>query len=272
MAIAATAVSVEASASVTLTITGLPIAYLLRVRRVSETGVRTPVRGVTGLLDGTVPITSATVVLEDYEAPLLTPVSYLVEALPSGAGTAQSYQSDPVVIPHSDATVAWLKDPGAPQRNVAVLVKTVPSWVRPIEQAVHRVAGRRNAVVLSGVRSGQEGDLTVWTRSAEERESLNWLLSSGTVLLWQTAPGRGVSDMYVSVAQSAETPDSDGDLADLWQEWTLPLTEQDMPTAIGVGGSAGRTWQSVLSAFSTWQGVRDTYATWEAVFLDRRTE
>ncbi|RPK76609.1 hypothetical protein EES45_22890 [Streptomyces sp. ADI97-07] len=268
MAIAATAVSVETTASVTLTVTGLPVGYLLRVRRVSATGARSMVRGTSGLLDGTVLIASATMLIEDYEAPLLAPVSYLVEALPNPSGTLQSYQTDVVTIPHADADVVWLKDPGAPQRNVAVMVSTPPTWARPIEQAVHRVAGRRNAVILSGVRSGREGDLVVWTRSDEERETLDWLISPGSTLLWQSAPGMGVEDMYVAVGQSSEGRTAP-DARDVWREWSLPLIEQDMPTTIGVGGSAGRTWQNILTENATWKVLRDKYATWEDVLLNR---
>lgn len=256
-------------ASITVTLRELNPGSLIRVDRVTSDGRRTLVRGPSGLLDGTVAITSDLMVIEDYEAPLLTPVSYRVEMTDPVTGGTGTRSLGPVTIPHDDADVAWLKDPGQPQRNTTVMVVTAPDWQRPIEQSVNRVSGRRNAVVFSGVRGGLEGDLVIWTRSDAERKALHRLLDPGHLLLWQAAPGRGVDDMYVSVGQPTEGR-AGGPADDPWREWSLPLIENDMPTTVGVGGSAGRTWQDVLTEFATWEQVRETYASWEALFLDRR--
>ncbi|MFG6298717.1 hypothetical protein ACGU38_25525, partial [Streptomyces rochei] len=95
------------------------------------------------------------------------------------------------------------------------------------------------------------------------------LLDSGNVLLWQTAPGTGVDDMYVAVAQITET--RVGKLAqDQWRAWTLPLTEQDKPVTTAVNGAAGRTWQDVVAEFATCADVMAAYATSEDLLLDRR--
>jgi hypothetical protein len=150
-----------------------------------------------------------------------------------------------------------------------VMVQQAPEWSRPIDQAVHRVRGRRNAVVLSGVRGGLEGDMAIWTRTDEERRALHLLLDSGNVLLWQAVPGMGVDDMYVNVGQVPEA--RVGKLAqDVWRAWTLPLTEADMPVTTGVNGAAGRTWQDVITEFATCDDVLATYATCEDLLLDRR--
>ncbi|WP_406501968.1 hypothetical protein OHA04_37680 [Streptomyces sp. NBC_01590] len=261
----------EASASVTVTVRELDAGDLIRVWRVLADGSRTLVRGPDGLLDGTTHVTSDTMVVEDYEAPLAVPISYTIELIDATTGAVETRTSPVATVPHTDINEVWLKDPANPQRNLKVVVKSHAGWSRPIEQTAYRVAGRRNTVVLSDVRGGLEGDLVVWTRSDEERAGLHWLLDPGHVLLWQAIPGMGVSDMYVTVAQATEdrTP---GAATEPWREWTLPLTEVDMPTAIGVNGSAGRTWQDILSEFSTWQQVRDAFATWEDVLLNRRRE
>lgn len=266
-----TVVAQEESASVTLTLRELPVGQLIRVYRVSPDGARTLVRGPSGLYDGTGVIMSDLLVIEDYEAPLTVPVYYVVVTTDPVTLARTIRTSDPVTIPHDDVNEVWLKDPGNPQRNCEVLVQHAPNWTRPIEQATYRVAGRRNAVVHSGIRGGLEGDLQVWTRTDDERSALHWLLDSGNVLLWQAAPGKGVADMYVTIGQATETRDVD-EADDPWRAWTLPLTEADMPVTTGVNGSAGRTWQDILSEFDTWQEVLDTFATWEDVFLDRRIE
>ncbi|MFD9069140.1 hypothetical protein [Streptomyces lasiicapitis] len=260
---------VESTASITLTLRELPLDYGISVYREASDGSRTLVRGLTGLLDHTT-ITSDLLIIEDYEAPLGVQVIYRIELYAPGETSPSTRSSHPVTIPAGDRNLAWLKDPGNPQRNLPVMVQRAPDWQRPIEQSTYRVKGRRNAVTLSGTRGGLEGELTVWTRTDDERAALHWILDSGTVLFWQAVPGMGVADMYVTVAQATEAR-TGGTAMDTWRAWTLPLTEADMPVTTGLGSSAGRTWQDVLAEFDTWQQVLDTYATWEDVLLDHRT-
>ncbi|WP_275558480.1 hypothetical protein [Streptomyces sp. 5-6(2022)] len=263
--------SVEAhddTASITLTLRELTLGQLITIYRVLPDGSRTLVRGPSGLYFQ-VPITSGEIIVEDYEAPLGVPVSYYIEALTPGSQTPGYQGTDTVTLDPGDRNECWLKDPGQPQRNMRVLVAKAPDWQRNIEQAEMRVRGRRNSVILSDVRGGLEGDLTIWTRSDDERDALHWLLDSGNVLLWQSVPGMGVSDMYVAVGQINEARVT-GYAPEPWRAWTLPLRQVDMPTTTGVAGSAGRTWQDVLTQFATWQDVLDAYATWEDVLFDRR--
>ncbi|MBT2467862.1 hypothetical protein J7E97_08235 [Streptomyces sp. ISL-66] len=261
--------AVDSTASITLTLRELIVDQLLRVYRVTADGARTLVRGEAGLLDGTFEIAYDTTTIEDYEAPLGVPVTYLIEMIDPSDMSVEARTSDDVTIAHADAQYAWLKDPGYPSRNLQVMVERAPDWQRPIEQSVSRVKGRRNAVTLSDVRGGLEGDLLVYTQSDDERRSLHALLDPGHTLLWQAAPGMGVDDMYVSVAGVTEAR-TGGPATDEWRSWALSLTQQDMPATVGVSGSAGRTWQDVLADFPTWQAVLDAYPTWEDVFLDRR--
>ncbi|MEU6534228.1 hypothetical protein ABZ869_34150, partial [Streptomyces sp. NPDC046928] len=178
-------------------------------------------------------------------------------------------QSGTVTLDPGDPQYAWLKDPGNPQRNARVMVARGPDWQRPIQQVEHRVRGRRNSIVLSDTRGGLEGDLVIYTATDDEREALHWLLDSGNVLLWQAAPGHGVSDMYVAVGQITEARGG-GVATDPWRTWTLPLRQVDMPTTIGVAGSASRTWQDILTEHATWADVLASYATWEDVLFNRR--
>ncbi|TXS22382.1 hypothetical protein EAO70_05845 [Streptomyces sp. adm13(2018)] len=257
----------DSTGSSRITFRELTLGDALTLWRVTPDGRRTLVRGSSGLISG-VAVTSTTVVVEDYEAPLGVPVYYYMEALAPGATLAANRTSSTVTISLADSNECWLKDPGNPQRNLRLLVKAGPSWQRPIAQTEYRVRGRRNSVVLSDVRGGLEGNLAVWTRTDEEREALHWLLDSGTVLLWQAMPGMGVSDMYVNVAQIDEarvTPYA----PEPWREWQLPLREADMPTTVGVAGSAGRTWQDFLTENGSWADGLARYATWEDVYLNR---
>ena len=258
----------DADGYATLTLRELTVGQLISVYRVTPDGTRTLVRGQTGLIDQDA-IASDVLIVEDHEAPLETPVSYYIELYSSAGVLASTRTSSTVTIDLDDSNFAWLKDPGYPTRNMLLMVQQAPDWQRPIEQASFVVRGRRNKVTLSGVRQGLEGDLTVFTRSDQERADLHQLLDSGNVLLWQAAPGMGVDDMYVNVGQVTEARIG-GDAQEEWRLWTLPLTQADMPTETGVNGAAGRTWQDLLAEFSTWQQVLDGFATWEDVLLNRR--
>jgi hypothetical protein len=239
----------------------------ITVWRVTPDGARTLVRGSDGLLDGA-PLTSDTILIEDYEAPLGVPVYYYAEARDSTGALVSSRSTAALTLDPGSVQYAWLKDPGQPQRNLRLMVRQAPDWQRAITQAEHRIRGARNPVVLSDVRSGLVGELAVYTLSDDERQHLHWLLDSGNVLLWQAAPGMGVDDTYVTVG--AVTEARGGGLAqNQLRIWSLPLTQVDMPTTVGVAGSAGRTWQDVLSENATWDEVLSTYATWEDVLLNR---
>ncbi|GAP46861.1 hypothetical protein [Streptomyces azureus] len=253
----------------TLTLRELPLDdYTITVQRVAADGTRTLVRGPSGLIDRQ-PVTSDLLVIEDHEAPLGVQYYYAMTIYNPSGVVHGTRSSGALTLDLADLNTAWLKDPGNPQRNCLVVVQRAPDWQRPIEQAAFIVRGRRNKVVLSGKRQGLEGELAIWTRSDEERAALHLLLDSGNTLLWQAAPGMGVADMYVNVAQVTEA--RVGALAqEQWRAWTLPLTEADMPVNLGVNGAAGRTWQDVLTEFTTWVDLQDVYATWEDVLLDRR--
>ncbi|MBB6439911.1 hypothetical protein [Streptomyces candidus] len=261
--------AVDSTASLTLTVRELPTGDLVTVYRVLSDGARTLVRGPSGLMDR-VPLVSDLLVVEDYEAPLGVPVSYYVETRSSVTDALTTFRtSGTATITAGDANMAWLKDPGNPQRNLRVMVQKAPTWQRPVEQSAYRVKGRRNAVVLSGVRAGLEGELAVWTQSDDERAGLHWLLDSGRTLLWQAVPGMGVSDLYVSVGQITEDR-AGGAAMDEWRAWQLPLVEVDLPTTTGVNGSGGRTWVDVLAEFATCTDLLAAYETCEDLLLNRR--
>ncbi|MDX2757918.1 hypothetical protein [Streptomyces europaeiscabiei] len=266
----ATAVTVDdATASAQLTLREINTSHLMTVYRVLADGARTLVRGPSGLIDQ-LDADADTYIVTDYEAPLGVPFSYRIEFYSSSTGALAAWRTTSVfTLDPGDINYAWLKDPLRPQLNRRVLVKQAPDWQQPIEQSIMRLAGRQNAVVLSRIRSGREGSLTVWTQSDDERESLRFLLATGNVLLWQSAPGMGEPDIYVSVAQtslprvSAYAPES-------WREWQLPLTEVDRPTG-GTMGSATWTVRDVGIENASVLSLISRYATVLDLALDQRT-
>ncbi|WP_030991779.1 hypothetical protein [Streptomyces sp. NRRL S-1813] len=263
---AAEATADDATASVQVVYRELA-AGTLTLYRVLLSGERTLVRGPDGLVDG-VTLVSDTYSLQDYEAPLGVEFYYQAEvrSLTTGAVVARQ-QSPHVTLAAGDRTMVWLKDPLEPMRNVQLQAQhPLPTFQRPIEQAVQRVIGRRNAVTYSGERGGVEGDLVLFTRTAEERRRLDWLLDPGHVLFIQASPQSGWRDLYAAVGEAGDAPDGADD--DTWREWTLPLTEVDRPTS-GQAGSATRTWNDIRVENATWGDVLARYDTWLDVLLNR---
>ncbi|MGV9352278.1 hypothetical protein [Streptomyces misionensis] len=258
----------NASASATLVTREINTTLLMTVYRVLANGSRTLLRDLTGLTDH-LANTDDTYLVTDYEAPLGVPFSYRIEFYSATTGLLATYRTtNTYVIDPGDPNYAWLKDPARPILNRRVLVKQAPEWKQPIDQNVMRPRGRQNAVVLSGVRSGREGDLVVWTQSDDEREALRFLLATGNVLLWQAAPGMGESDVYVSVGETA-LPRVSTYAREPWREWTLPLTEVDQPTG-GMAGSATWTVRDVALENASALTVVARYATVLDLALDQR--
>ncbi|MEU3528815.1 hypothetical protein AB0E62_34040 [Streptomyces sp. NPDC038707] len=258
------------SASVHMVIREINTSRLMTVYRVLADGTRTLVRGPSGLLDK-VTSTDDTAIVTDYEAPLGVPFSYRIEFYSATTGLLTEWRiTSSVTLDPGDAAYVWLKDPARPMLNRRVLVQTAPDWQQPIEQNALRPRGRPNAVVLSGVRSGREGSLVVWTQSDDEREALRHLLATGGVLLWQSAPGMGESDVYVSVGE-VQYPRITSYAPEPWREWTLPLTEVDRPTG-GMAGSPTWTVRDVSIENSTVLRLLDRYATALDLALNQRAE
>ncbi|MET7429644.1 hypothetical protein ABZT16_11680 [Streptomyces flaveolus] len=258
------------SASVDMVIREINTARLMTVYRVLADGAKALVRGASGLLDK-VTMTDDTAIVTDYEAPLGVPFSYRIEFYSTTTGLLTEWRTtSTVTLDPGDANYAWLKDPARPILNRRVMVKQAPDWQQPIEQNVLRPRGRQNAVVLSGVRSGREGSLTVWTQSDDEREALRFLLATGNVLLWQSAPGMGESDVYVAIGETA-FPRITTYAPEQWREWTLPLTEVDRPTG-GMAGSPTWTVRDVAIENTTALGLLDRYPTVLDLALNQRAD
>jgi hypothetical protein len=258
------------SASATLVMREIDTSRVMTVYRILADGSRTLVRGASGLLDRVSPADD-TMVVTDYEAPLGVPFSYRIEFYSTSTGMLTEYRrTATVTLDAGDPSYVWLKDPLRPLVNMRVLVARAPDWQQPIEQQVYRIRGRQTAVVLSGVRSGREGSLVVWTQTDEEREALRFLLSTGNVLLWQSAPGMGESDVYVAVGETA-APRITTYAPEPWREWTLPLVEVDRPTG-GMAGSPTWTVRDVSIEVPTVLGLLGRYATVLDLALNQRAD
>ncbi|MFJ3084475.1 hypothetical protein ACIPJG_32625 [Streptomyces halstedii] len=232
--------------------------------RVEADGNLTPVRGESGDTSQNT-VVGDRAVIEDYEAPLGIPVSYYLKLWTTSA-TGNGTMSDPITIPEPLPTEIVLKDPGMPARQTTAVVAKggQPTWTRKARQSVNAVRGRVRPIVISDMRTSREGTLTLVTETAEELDAMWWLLEAGTVLLIQWPSLWGEKDVYVSVGDVSEAPVVEyAEYRD--RDWSVPLTEVDRPIG-GATGSAGRTWQTVLTDHPDAMSVLTTYRSWLGVY------
>ncbi|MCM2391714.1 hypothetical protein [Streptomyces albipurpureus] len=222
-----------------------------------------PVRGWDGDLSSK-PTTSDTYVITDYEAPLGVPVSWRIWTQTPTLTASLTYLSVEVTLDAPELAV-WLTDPGSPARAAQVTVGTpMPAWARSARQNTSHVRQRAMPVVISDVRVGRTGQLSLVTADTSERDALWWILEAGGPLLLRWPPRFGERDMYVSVGEVSETRVTDfAEHAD--RTWTLALTEIDRPPG-GITGSADRTWQTVRDSGATWAEALAGSMTWLDVY------
>ncbi|MFI9123878.1 hypothetical protein ACIGW0_31555 [Streptomyces bikiniensis] len=229
--------------------------------RVRDDGALTPVRGEDGDIVA-VPITGDLAVASDYEAPLGTPIRYLVRVY-----TGDTYlrmTSRQVTIPEPPPTDIVVKDPLQPVRQATVTVGSLPDWSRAARQGVHQISGRSTPIVITDVRPSRTGTMTVVTATRDDITRLWWILESGRTLLVQWPKAWGEDDVYVQVG------DVTASRIIRWaaqedRTWSLPLVEVDRPVG-GLAGSATRTWDTVETESVDWLDVLTTYASWLAVY------
>lgn len=232
--------------------------------RMLEDGSVTPLRGEAGDTSA-IPITGDLAVAADYEAPLGTPVRYLLRAFTGG--TYKQATSRSVVLPEPASTDIVVKDPTQPVRQSTLTVAALPDWTRAARQGVHQISGRSRPIVITDVRTSRTGTLAVVTASQAEIQQLWWVLEQGTTLLIQWPSTWGEADAYVQVGDVTEAHIVQwADYTD--RAWTLALTEVDRPVG-GLAGSAARTWDDVFTDAVDWLTVLTRYASWMGVYSDQ---
>lgn len=252
---------------VVITMRALDSSALLTLWRIVG-GTQSLVRGPDGPMQN-VQLSSSQLTVEDYEAPLGTPLTYRGVLTDPTTG---AYRGDltglPITLDVTDPSMCWIKDPIEPWRNVLLGISAAPDWTRPIEQTEYRVRGRRNSVILSDVRAGLVGTFQVWTTTDDQRAALHFALDTGNPLLVQVPPGLGLDDMYVAVGEAGE-PRFVPYGSEQRRLWQLPATQVDAPIG-GVSGTAGWTVRDLATTMPTVTAVASSYATVLDLVLDQQ--
>lgn len=235
--------------------------------RVHQDGSMQPVRGYGGDLVLT-PYTQSPILVEDYEVPIGERVWYRIDwytetGVPRGERIHTQTIDTPVI---ADPGYVWLKSPGLPATNTLVQMESPLSWDRAARSTVYEVRGRTNPIVVSDVRAGRTGSITVLVWDENASALLNALLDTGSAALIQAMPGHGVEgNLYVSIQDVSVSPLT-GDAREAGWRWTLAITEVDRPVG-GVQGSATNTWQNVFDDYDTWDEVFSAFDSWADVLI-----
>lgn len=156
----------------------------------------TPVRTQYGD-DGRVLLSAVTV--NDYEAPNGPDFLYRARALHnySGQWAASAWTQSTTAWVSSQW---WLKHPNRPALNVPVELFSYSKVTRAARMAAIQPLGASLPVVMSDVRAGATGEITIQARTTTEQDALNTILDTVDTLLLQGPVADGHPDRYVRFA------------------------------------------------------------------------
>jgi len=225
-------------------VTGTPVITSVTIGRQDPSGFQQLLR-----YGEAVPVVAGVVDIDDFEAPLDVPVTYVIaQAVPAGSTVGTSA---PVTVPSFGQT--WLKDPAYPTRNMVVpVVTSVTGFTRAARAGVFPILGRANPVAVTSVRGGPEGVITLHTLTDDERRRMEDLLSTGSILLAQ-GPASEFGSHYLFIGDVGE--ERIGLVMEPSRVWTLPFVEVDRPAGLVHASTTDRSWRAVRTTYATWGDV-----------------
>lgn len=210
-----------------------------------------PVRG--GL---DVAMTTSEKIILDYEVPQGYELTYYVVAT-DGVDTETSVE---VTVPAFDFGGDVIFSLGDPKNGMTINVESFPALKYSISQDVVRVWGRRDPVVVSGVREMPSGTLNLITLDLNERVQILEILKSGSIIgfnPWKEEYGVD-SIMYLSVSDVTESRPSKL-AAESARKWALAVQQVAAPAAV---------WEYPIGDAESWQTFRDKAPLWSDVQSD----
>jgi len=236
-------------AFVNLTATGLTGYNSITVYRVQPDGSLVAVRGASNFS----PSGADTAAFFDYEIPLGVSFSYQL----TGDGFILDTTGSLSVSITPDTY--WIKNLAIETLSTRVHVSKMGPITRPARiLAESAILGRKNPGVVTDVRGGRRGSMTLYTLDSSSNAALEGLFASGATLLFQAPYQYGFPDMYfVAKDLTEEWAFLAGDFA---RTWSFDYVEVDSPAA-DLSVLSTNSWATVVN-FGTWQKVVTKRATW----------
>jgi hypothetical protein len=257
MALAISGTPSQPFAQIALTVTGLTGYDTVAVQRTNPDGSQVIIRGCNYVSTGGADSWAGF----DLEAPLGSAVTYTAIAQKhntDGSITSATANSSPLAIPTQNG-VGWLKNLSQAALNTQIQLTSVSDVKRPGRRQEYAVIGRKNPVVISDIRGGRQGSVSLMTTGTTDYQAVTTLLASGTVLFLQATAADMFADLYFVPGDVTEHRPSTTSM-DPTRIWTIDFTEVDSPSG-ALTSIPGNSYTAVVS-FGTYQSVlshRSTY-------------
>lgn len=215
-----------------------------------------PVRGADNIaLTGSVEF-----ILFDVEAPLDSPFYY--RAVLDGTSQVQTLTTVQI---DTDGRTFWIKDVILGASSSKVQVESMSDVVTPTRQlAVLNVIGRANPIIITDVRQGRTGTLTLTSQTSDDITQIRNLFASGNVLLFQCPLAANFPDMYFVPGDVTESWNG-GYASNTVHSFSFPFIEADGPSTSAFV-SNGNSWL-LVTQFDNWADVAASRSTWEQVLI-----
>jgi len=187
----------SARQAVRIALGGIPAgADTFTIERTSPSGNVAAVRGAKDA-----PVTGATAIVRDYEAPFDLDLVYTATAYDGATvvGTASAtFRIDYGECP------AWLVDLARPTNSLVVTIESLRELAYGVAAGVHRVLARRAPVMTTLPAYTPTSELVTVHGSLIDRDRMRALLGSGYPILLRTSPEQGIGNMYLGVTGFTE--------------------------------------------------------------------
>lgn len=162
----------------------------------------------------------------------------------------------------------WLKDPGAPHRNLKVLWKGDDDYTRAGQRDLIRPRGAKFPIALADRRAAPVGQVALATVTDEEARSMTTLLDSGQVLMIDVDARFGVPVRYVSIGDVTGSRASSGIFASE-RFWSLQVDEVAAP--IGIAAGQGFTYLGIPPLADSYVALAAIFATYDDLAIGQQT-
>jgi hypothetical protein len=237
-----------ATGRVVLVGTGLEPFTLVRVERSTNLVQWVTVRGASS-----VAVVGGSVTLYDYEFADGVINYYRLTTLAPFGQTSDIAS----VTPALDRI--WLNSISRPFLNRSFMIVGFTDPMRPARSSEFDVVGRSYPVAVNDIRTSRRWSIEVYTTTAADAQTLDYILASGDVIYLNTPAGCDVPGGYVAIKDYAQRHPA-GRVRGESRITSLPLVEVAQPGP-DVGGDSA-TWASVLAAYATWADVLAAFPTW----------
>jgi hypothetical protein len=159
-------------------------------------------------------------------------------------------------------------DPITPSFGAWAILSDIDSWTRVARVEKYPIIGRKSPIPVNDLRMSKEGELSLITRTAEQRDRMINVMASGRVLLFQFSRHSdwGTINMYGAVGDVVEEfigPDKSRPE----RIWRIPVQEVERPN---IATAIINTWNKVYASreWSSWAELVVLRSSWQNLVFD----